>query len=214
MSAELSFEVLDAAPERYAAAPILTIRLGVTEATGVVVHSVALRCQIRIEPQRRTYDTAEEALLRDIFGTRPQWSETLRPFLWTHCTTLVQGFSGTTEVALPVACSYDFAVAAHKYLAMLRDGEIPLVLLFSGTVFSRGADGLQVSQVPWHAEANYRLPVAVWRAVMDQHFPNTAWIRLGRESFEALARYKSERGLLGWDEAVDDLLHPAAEGVR
>jgi Family of unknown function (DUF6084) len=213
MSADLSFAVLDAAPEPYAAAPILTIRLGVREASGVTVHAIALRCQIRIEPQRRSYDQAEQELLGDIFGLRPQWSETLRPFLWTHCTALVQGFSGSTEVELPVACSYDFEVAANKYLSMLREGEIPLVLLFSGTVFSRGADGLYVSQVPWHAEANYRLPVPVWRAVMDQHFPNSAWVRLGRDSFEALARYKSERGLLQWDDAVDDLMRRATEGV-
>jgi hypothetical protein len=215
MTADLSFEVLGAAPEPYAAAPVLTMHLGVTESSGIAVHTVALRCQIRIEPQRRAYQEAQEGLLGDIFGPRSQWSQTLRPFLWTHCTALVPGFRGATQLDLPVACSYDIEVAANKYLSVLRDGEIPLMLLFSGTIFSRGDGGnLQITQVPWHAEARYRLPVAVWRAVMDQHFPNSAWIRLGRDSYEALMRYKTGRGLLGWDDAVDELVRHAAERAR
>jgi hypothetical protein len=215
MSAELSFEVLAAAPEPYAAAPTLTMRLGVTESTGVAVHTVALRCQIRIEPQGRSYGGAEGDLLGDIFGARARWSQTVRPFLWTHCTALVPGFRGATEVDLPVPCSYDVEVAANKYLSVLHDGDIPLMLLFSGTIFSRGDDGgLQITQVAWHAEARYRLPVAVWRAVMDQHFPNSAWVRLSRDSYEALLGYKTQRGLLGWDDAVDELVRHATERAR
>ena len=52
--------------------------------TGAPVHAVALRCQIRIEPQRRRYDADEEARLVELFGETPQWGDSLRPFLWTH----------------------------------------------------------------------------------------------------------------------------------
>ena len=173
------------------------------------MHAIALRCQVRIEPQRRGYDEAEQELLLDIFGRRAQWSSTVRPFLWAQCSTLVQGFEASTEVDLPLPCSYDFEVSAGKYLQALGEGEIPLVLLFNGTVFSRGQTGFAVQQLPWDAEASYRLPVAVWRELMDQHFPNSAWLRLGRDSFQALQRYRTSRGLLDWDETVTSLLSRA-----
>ena len=135
---ELAFAVLDAAPERYAAAPTLLVRVRLTESTGAIVHAVALRAQVQIEPQRRQYAEREQEGLADLFGPSERWSQTLRPFLWTHAVALVPGFTGAVEFDLPVACTYDFEVAAAKYLHALDDGEVPLRLLFSGTVFTRG----------------------------------------------------------------------------
>ena len=207
---DLRFTVLEIAPEPYAAAPILNVRLRIEELSGEPVHAAALRCQVRIEPQRRGYGDVEEELLLDIFGRRPQWSQTVRPFLWTHCSALVQGFSDRTEIDLPMACTYDFEVSASKYLHALRGGEVPLVFLFNGTVFSRGDTGFAVHQLPWDAEASFRMPVAAWRALMDQHFPNSAFVRLGREQFEALQRYRTAHALLDWDQTVDRLLPTAS----
>jgi hypothetical protein len=201
---ELAFTVLDAAPEPYAAAPTLRFRLRVTESTGATVHAVALRAQVQIEPQRRRYDDA--GALTDLFGTSDRWATTLRPFLWTYATTMVPGFTGQTDVDLPVPCTYDFDVAAAKYLHALRDGDVPLVLLFSGTVFTRGLAGFGVEQVPWHLEAAYRLPVAVWRSTMDRFFPNSGWIRLDRETLDALTRYRAARGLTSWEQTLGELL--------
>lgn len=208
---ELQFTVLDALPEPYAASPILTVHLGIEESAGEVVHAIALRVQVRIEPQRRAYSDEEGKALQDLFGPRSRWSDTVRPFLWTHCVTLVQGFTASTQVDLPLPCTYDFEVSASKYLDALDDGEIPLVLLFSGTVFTRGETGFAVQQVPWHTETNYRLPVRVWRDLMQAHFPNSAWIRLGREQFDALAAFKTDHALLGWDDTVGMLLERAPE---
>lgn len=211
---QLRFTVLDIVAEPYAATPMLTVRVRIQETTGEPVHAAALRCQVRIEPQRRGYGDAEEALLLDIFGRRPQWSNTVRPFLWAYCSALVQGFTDETEIGLPLACSYDFEVSASKYLHALRDGEVPLVFLFNGTVFSRGETGFAVHQLPWDAEAAYRMPVAVWRELMDQHFPNSAWLRLGRDSFESLQHYRTAHALLDWDETVAMLLKTASEEVQ
>ncbi len=140
---ELAFTVLDAAPERYAAAPTLLFRVRLTESTGAIVHAIALRAQVQIEPQRRQYAEREQEGLADLFGPPDRWSQTLRPFLWTHAVALVPGFTGAVEFDLPVACTYDFEVAAAKYLHALGDGEVPLRLLFSGTVFTRGEHRLR-----------------------------------------------------------------------
>ena len=203
---ELRFSVLDIAPEPYAAVPTLLARVRVEEGTGEPVHAVALRAQVRIEPQRRRYDDEEEAGLLDLFGQRERWSDTLKPFLWLHTTAMVPGFTRVTELELPLPCTYDFEVMGAKYLQGLRDGEIPLVLLFSGTVFTRGASGFAVTQIPWDSEATHRLPVVVWRDLMDRYFPGTQWLRLDRDTVEALARYKSARGFISWEEAFGSLL--------
>ncbi len=204
----LAFAVLDALPEPYAATPTLLFRMRVTDDSGEPVSAVALRAQVRIEPQRRSYTDDEAAGLVDQFGGRDRWRDTLRPFLWTHTTATLRGFTGDLEFDLPVPCTYDLEVIGTKYLHALRDGEVPVVLLFSGTVFrpGTGAHGFGVEQVPWHLEASYRLPVATWRAVMDRYFPNSGWLRLGRDSLDALIRYRSEHGLLSWDATIDRLL--------
>ncbi len=202
----LEFEVLDIQPEPYAAAPQLTAKLRVTESTGASVHAIALRCQVRILPQRRGYTTEEESGLLDLFGARGRWPNTLKTFLWLQCSTMVQGFRGEAELHLPMPCTFDFDVSAAKYLQSLREGLVPLELLFSGTVFTKGQAGFGVEQVPWDLEATYRLPVDVWRRLMDQYFPNTGWLRLDRDVLAALSHYKAARGLTTWDATVESLL--------
>jgi hypothetical protein len=204
---ELSFECIAARPDRYAVAPLLLFKLRITDASGDAVDAIALRCQMRIEPQRRRYAAAEEERLLDLFGEPSRWSDTLKPFTFAHVSHMVPGFTGSTTVDLPVPCTYDFEVAASaKYFQALEGGEIPLLLLFSGSVFSRGENGMIVQQVPWHKETSFRLPVAVWREVMDVNFPNTAWIRVRRDTLDALQRYKAVRALPTWDDALELLL--------
>ena len=203
---ELAFTVLDVVPEPYGAAPTLLFRVRLDESTGATVHAAVLRAQIQIEPQRRDYGDAERDALTDLFGTPDRWRSTVRPFLWAHTATTIRGFTDDIEFDLPVPCTYDFEVAAAKYLHALRDGEVPLRVLFSGTVFTRGGAGFGVEQVPWHLEAAYRMPVRVWRDLMDAYFPGGGWIRLDRETLDALARYRSARGLTSWEQALGELL--------
>jgi len=209
---DLAVEVIDVLAQEYAASPHLLFRLRVTETSGAVVHAIALRCQLRIEPQRRPYDVAEQAGLEDLFGTSERYGSTLKPFLWTHATAMVQGFEGSIEFDLPVACTYDFDVSGTKYLHALRGGEAPVVLLFSGTVFTRGATGFAVEQLSWSLEAQARVPVRVWRDLMDHYFPGGGWIRLDRSTIDALLAYKSAHGLTSWEQTVSALL-PAPAAV-
>jgi len=203
---EVTFAVLDIAPEPYAVTPVLTARVGVAAVGDEPVHAIALRCQVRIEPLRRPYSDEEAAGLLDLFGPRERWSTTQRNFLWQHATAMVPGFTGDTQVDLPLECTYDFEVTGAKYMHALRDRTIPLQFLFSGTVFVQGERGFAVQQVPWDREDRYDLPVALWRDLIELHYPNTGWVRLRRDTLDALASYKSGQGMLGFDDAITSLL--------
>jgi hypothetical protein len=208
----LVFEVVGARAEPHAAVPTIIFRLKVTESGGGTVHALALRCQIRIEPQRRRYGPDEEERLYELFGDTPLWGSSLRPFLWTHVSTTLGGFTGEAEFELPVECTYDFEVAGAKYLHALSGGEIPLLMLFSGTVFTRGESGFSAEPVSWDREASFRLPVSVWRDVMDMYFPNSAWVRVRRDTLDDLQRYKVQQALPTWDQAFEQLLKSAGAG--
>ena len=205
----LAFSVIGARVEPYAASPQLTLRLRVAETTGTRIETAALRVQVRIEPQLRRYAPGESLHLTDLFGPVERYGETLRPLLWTHVSATLLAFEGETEIDLPIPCSYDFEVAAHKYLTALDDGEIPLLLLFSGTIFSQGPSGIAAEFVSWSSEARYRLPVALWRETMETYFPNEAWIRIGRDAFARLDRIRTSRGLPTWDAVLTDLCERA-----
>ena len=207
----IELAVIDVQPARYAAVPTLTVRLRVTAPPGERIHSLALRCQIRIEPQRRRYTREEEARLLELFGETPRWGDTLKPFLWTHVSAMLPGFTGHGEAELSVPCSYDLEVAAAKYFHALGEGEIPLLFLWNGTIFARGDGGLRVTQVPWDREARWRLPVRLWRDLMDLYFPNAGWLRLRRDTLDALLRYKARHALATWDDVLTTLLREGGE---
>jgi hypothetical protein len=206
---DLRFQVVGARAEPYAAVPTLVFALRIEEATGQAIQAIALRCQIQIEPNRRPHSRREQERLLETFGRPGRWAETVKPFLWTHASLMVPGFTGATTVDLPMTCTYDFEVTAAKYFAALDDSLIPLCLLFSGTIFTAGTpggQGFRVERVPWEKEAAFKLPVVLWREVMDRYFPGGGWIRLQRESLDALQRFKAERALPTWDDAVAALL--------
>jgi Family of unknown function (DUF6084) len=207
---ELTFAVRDVLADRYAAAPSLAVRLAVEDPAADPVHALALRAQVLVEPQRRGYSDEEAGRLLDVFGERRRWSATVRPSTWAVCAAVVPGFTGTTEVTLPLPCSYDLEVSSARYLQALDGGEVPLRLLFSGTVFRTGATGLRVEPVPWHAEAAHRMPVAVWRELVDLHWPDSGWLRLRRDTLRALQEHRARIGATSWEETLDSLLrrHP------
>ena len=99
------------------------------------IHTIALRAQIQIEATRRRYSDVEKAKLLDLFGEPDRWSRTLRSMLWTHASVVIPSFTGSTIADLQIPCTFDFNVAATKYFHGVSEGDIPLNLLFSGTVF-------------------------------------------------------------------------------
>ena len=210
--AELTFDCIGAQADRYAVVPALTLRLRISETSGQRVEAIALRCQIRIEPARRRYSAVEAERLNDLFGDTERWANTLRPLQLVTVATMVPGFSGSTETDLPINFTYDLEIGSTRYFSSLEAGEVPLLLLFSGTVF-RVVDGrIQVQQVPWSKETAYRLPVSIWREAIDAHFPNSAWIKMSNQTMEELQRFKSSRALPTWDLTLQALLGEAGSG--
>lgn len=204
---ELSFAVLGADTVAYAAVPTLSFRLGIESGDARPVRSVLLDVQIQIAARRRGYESEARDRLLEVFGPVDQWSTTLRTLPWVRTTLVVPPFTEATAVDLPVTCTYDLEVTAARYLAALAGGEVPLEFLFSGSVFFAGGDGrLQTARIGWDREAAFALPVATWRATMDRHFPGAAWLRLGADSFGALAAFKARHTYASWDAAIDALL--------
>lgn len=211
---ELNFAVEGARPLDNSAVPMLALNLRINGQQTDAVQNVLLQAQIQIETPRRQYSPEEQPQLIELFGTPDRWGETLRSMHWTKVSTLVPAFHDHAVVDLHVPCTFDFNVAATKYFYALEQGEIPLLLLFSGTIFYREPNGnLQVEQIPWSREARYRLPVSVWKQMMDVYYPNSAWLCLRQDIFDRLYAFKCHSGLLTWEQTMDRLLTESAKEV-
>ena len=209
---ELSFAVTAAEVERFAVAPCINFKVAIECATkNARIKNVMLQCQVRIDAPRRRYSDDEKARLADLFGAPERWSRTLKGLLWTHASASVAAFDGSCVATLPVACSFDFNVAATQYFHGLEGGDVPLFFLFSGTVFYDEGQGLQIAQIDWNREARFSFPVATWQKVMAHYYPDSAWLRVPRSVFDRLGKYKREHGLASWDEALERLLDARAD---
>ena len=212
---DLEFKLEGAEVADFAAVPSLVFKLRIENLEGEAVRSVALNTQIRIAATGRHYEAAEQERLLELFGVPSRWKDTLRSLLWTHTVLQVPRFSGSTVVDMPVACTYDLEVVAAKYFYALEEGEVPLEFLFSGTIFYAGEDGrLQTTRISWEKEAEFRLPVRLWKEMMDQYFPNSAWVRLRKDAFDQLYDYKIRKGLPTWEATVEALLRASEQGVE
>lgn len=209
--AAIVFDCVGARADRFAVTPSMTLELRLTETEGERVDAIALRCQLRVEPHRRRYSAGEAERLHDLFGDTDRWGETLKPLQFANLSTMVPGFTGAVTIDLTVPVTYDLEIASTKYFDGLEDGEIPLLLLFSGSIFTTRDGRLNVQQVPWSKETSYALPVPVWRKCVDLHFPNSAWLRVDRETLIALQRFKSRNALPTWDSTLTALLGQVEE---
>jgi hypothetical protein len=208
---DLGFQVESAEALRNAASPQIVFKVRVNNSGQEAIHSMALRVQVQIEPTRRRYSDTEHESLKELFGEPERWSKTLHSLLWTNANINAAGFTGNTIIEVPVPCTFDFNVAMTKYIYGLEDGDLPVTFLFSGTVFYARGAGLQIAQIPWDKEARYRLPVQVWKQMMDAYYPNTAWICLRRDVFEKLNQFRSRNGFSTWERTIEQMLGLIAE---
>ena len=205
---DLGFVIEGAETAKFAASPQIILKLRITNLdSSMTIQSIALRGQIQIEVTRRRYKPEDQEKLRDLFGEPERWSQTLKNLLWTHVSVNVPAFQNDTIADVPVPCTFDFNVGATKYFHGLTDGEVPLNVMFSGTVFySEGSAPMQVAPISWDKEARFNLPVSVWRDMMDTYYPGTAWLCLRRDIFERLYDYKVRHGIPTWEQAFESML--------
>ena len=223
---ELHFRIAEVTPMPYTASPVVAARLYISNHSAhEAIQSISLNCQVQLQPLGRTYSAIEESRLLDLFGERERWGQTMKPLHWTNVVLKVPPFTGEIALDLPLPCSLDFEIAANKYFYGLDSGSIAVTAMFSGTVFYSGEhNALQVAQIPWDREARFSLPVSVWKAAIDAHYPGSAWLRLPRDVFDRLYRYKVARGIPSWQGVIDQLLdqaehyevaeHAAVDGER
>ena len=211
---ELGFAVHDARALAHSATPTIRFDLGIESLAGHEVRSVMLHVQIQIAARRRGYGEEAQEQLVDLFGTPERWGSTLSTLPWLRTTVVVPPFSGSARVELDVPCTYDLEVKASRYLNALDGETVPLELLFSGSVFYAGAAGvLQTAMIGWDKEALFDMPVTVWRDMMDQHFPGSAWLRIDRDTYDRLNRYRSRAQHSNWEETLATLLDRRGDDV-
>jgi hypothetical protein len=205
---ELRIAVENAEVVPFAASPTLAFKLRVANANPAeTIHTVVLRCQIQITVTRRRYTGLEQEGLRDLFGEPERWGQTLRNLLWTNASTVIPQFTGATTADLQVPCTFDFSIATTKYFNGLTEGDIPICMMFSGSVFYADATGaLSVAPISWDTETKFRLPLKSWKDMMDAYYPNSAWLCLRRDVFEDLHRFKVERGIPTWEQTFEIML--------
>jgi Family of unknown function (DUF6084) len=144
---ELHFQIEGAEAVPHAATPLIALKLRITNFPATeTIHAITLRCQVQIEPAKRRYVPNEQEKLLDLFGTPERWARTVKPLLWMNTSIAVPRFTGELLVDLELPCTFDFNVAATKYFHALNSGDIPVAVMFNGTLFYEGSNGaLQLS---------------------------------------------------------------------
>jgi hypothetical protein len=204
---DLSFSIEGADAVWPAAVPTLGFTVAIEATPGLAIRTVMLDVQIQIAARQRPYAPVEQKHLLELFGTPERWGTTLRTLPWLRTTVVVPPFEAQTTVPVTVACTYDLELTATRYFAALAGGEIPLQFLFSGSTFYVGPHGaLQTTRIGWDTDADYRLPVTVWRAAIDRHFPDHGWLRCRTATLARLSAYKARHAHVSWDDAIDALL--------
>jgi hypothetical protein len=207
---QMTFEVLGAAHEPFAAQPTLRFEMGVSEPSDREIYAISLTAQINFDPARREYDAQTREKLFEIFGAPERWPSTTRSFLWTHSTAMVHSFSGAITFGLEVPCTADLEVVASRYVSSLPDGEVPLTFHFTGRVLYQGPNRqVQVVHIPWDTSCQYRMPVATWKAMIRHHHGESGFALLHNDTIQGLMDYKRARGLHSFDACVADLLERA-----
>jgi Family of unknown function (DUF6084) len=209
---DLSFRIEGSSAVAFSAAPELAFAVRIANARPhEPVQSILLRCQIHLDAPARAYSSVEAASLRDLFGEGRVWGRAVRRVLWAHATVVVPAFEVDTVVELHVPCAADPLAAVTRYFAAIREGEVPVVMLFSGTVLHEGVrGGLQAFPVPWSSEARWALPVRTHVQAVEAHHGALAPVVVKRTLLDRLERYRGRAGLASLDQALESLL--AREG--
>ena len=212
---DLSFQVEGVEVVANAATPLLAFKLRLSDANPEqTIHTVALRCQIQLEVTRRKY-TAEdqERLARSVWRTQPLGPDPAKSFVdarqsgrafvhreqpWSIFPCRVRSISmwlppnistGWRTGKCRFACS-----SAAPFSMPVREGS------------------LQVAPISWDKEARFKLPVKIWRDMMESYYPNSAWLCLHKDAFDRLYQYKVTHGIPTWEEVLESIIPGGRDG--
>ena len=212
---DLSFQVEGAEVVANAATPLLAFKLRLTDANPEqTIHTVALRCQIQLEVTRRKYTRGRSgAPARSVWRAQPLGPDPAKSFVdarqsgrafvhrerrWSIFPCLALSISmwrrpNISMVWRTEKCRFACSSAARFFMPA-REG------------------GLQVAPISWDKEARFKLPVKVWRDMMESYYPNSAWLCLHKDAFDRLYQYKVRHGIPTWEEALESIV-PVEETV-
>ena len=161
------------------------------------IRSVLLDVQIQIAAPAAVYDPGRAGAAGRAVRRARALGHTLRTLLWLRTTVVVPPFTGATVV--------DLRRAVHL---RLRGHGVALPRTRSTTARCRSsscsagpsstpapAGALQTARIALGREAEYRLPVAVWRETMDSYFPGSAWLRLRPRRLRPAVAYRARHAL-------------------
>ena len=177
------------------------------------IHTVALRCQIQLEVTRRKYTAEDQERLLDLFGEPSRWGQTLRSLLWTHANLVVPSFTGKHAGGSSRALHIRFQCSCHQvFRRAWRRRSSGLCAIQRHGFLCSPEGGLQVAPISWDKEARFKLPVKVWREMMESYYPNSAWLCLHKDAFDRLYQYKVRHGIPTWEEALESIIPVRRDG--
>ena len=191
---DLAITVDEAEAVPFAASPMLAFKLSVANKDAAeAIHTVVLRCQIQIEVTRRRYTAEDQARLRDLFGEPDRWGQTCATCCGPTPAWWCRSSRASTTVDLQVPCTFDFNVATTKYFNGLdgRRHSAAADVQRHGFLRGRGRGRCTWRRFPGTKKPKFRLPLKVWKDMMDSYYPNIAWLCLRRDVFEELAAVQS-----------------------
>lgn len=206
--AELQFDILSATAVPYAMAPEIDFQIQVENNSPLQVDAIVGQCQIRIQSTKRSYNKAQVSLLSEIFGAEKSFARNLKELHWTNQPFTMTGFETQGTLSLKLPCSFDYMLAITKYFHSFDESEtVPIVFLFSGTIFYRSAEQtMVVKPISWNCEAQYLFPVSVLKELRDNYYPGQVFLALSQMNFDKLYEFKRANSLLSWDQVIERLL--------
>ncbi len=208
---DLLFNVEGVDVEKFSATPLLLFSLRIATAEPQRrIENVMLNCQIRIDPTLRVYSAAERERLGELFGApsagakpctvccgrTPMWRfRAFRARPWFACRPSARMISASRARSFFMAWSKErfrsrFSSAARSSTRMRRTP-------------------CRSSRFAGPRRRSFRLQAQMWRDLMDNYYPNCDLLRIGSETFDRLYRFKRRRGLLSFDDVLDELLQQA-----
>jgi hydrogenase maturation protease len=195
---ELTFQVEKGEPLPFAALPQLVFQVRIACASAEPIHTIALRCQVRIEPARRRYQSDEADRLREL--PVAVWKEML-----DHYRVVDFGIRGF-DLACALLDGYDAAILVDA----LQRGRSPGTLC----VIEPALDDSAGADVPMSAHGLH--PAQVLRLVRTMGGPPPRCLRLvGCEEEPALGLSEPVAAVIDDDvKLIEEMVSEMIEAER